>query len=238
MRSLSPKQSDGSRPMNDHDTFVPVKGLKKAMARKMIASWTDVPQFQLQSEFRCEKMIAFRKEMPFKLSYTAIFVRAIALTLKKHPELNASWSENGIVLHGDINIGVAVDSGRGLLVPVIRNADQKSLEEIQTELNAIKAKAPRGNFRLEEMQDATFTLSNLGMYRITSFTSILNTPEAGILAIGKMLKVPAVSEDGTLEAAQIMRPSYTVDHRVTDGAAGAKFLTDLVDLLEHPEQML
>ena len=115
---------------SENDKDVKLTGLQKAMARKMIASWTDVPQFQLESEVNCEAMMAFRKKQDYKLSYTAILAKAAADTLAEFPRLNSSWAGDHIVEHEDINIGIAVDTKRGLLVPVISNADRKSLEEI------------------------------------------------------------------------------------------------------------
>ena len=215
---------------------VKLTGLQKARARKMIASWTDVPQFQLESEVNCEAMMAFRKKQDYKLSYTAILAKAAADTLAEFPRLNSSWAGDHIVEHEDINIGIAVDTKRGLLVPVISNADRKSLEEIMEELNAMKEKSSRGNFTMEEMQGGTFTISNLGMYRVNSFGSIVNAPEAGILAVGKMQKTVAVGEDNDINVVYMMHPTLTVDHRVTDGATGAKFLTALVERLEHPDE--
>lgn len=215
---------------------VKLSGLHKAMARNMIASWTDVPQFQLESEVICDSMLAFRKSKDYKLSYTAIMVKAVADTLLQFPRLNSSWAGDCLEEHEDINIGVAVDTKRGLLVPVISNADQKSLEEIMDEMNVIKEKSQKGNFRLEEMQGGTFTISNLGMYRIDSFGSIVNTPEAGILAVGTMKKTVIVDENCEFKIATVMHPVLTVDHRVTDGATGAKFLTELVNRLENLEK--
>ena len=119
---------------SENDKDVKLTGLQKAMARKMIASWTDVPQFQLESEVNCEAMMAFRKKQDYKLSYTAILAKAAADTLAEFPRLNSSWAGDHIVEHEDINIGIAVDTKRGLLVPVISNADRKSLEEIMEEL--------------------------------------------------------------------------------------------------------
>ena len=219
------------------DKIVKLTGLKKAMAKQMIRSWSDVPQFQLESELRCDRMIAFRKEQDYKLSYTAILAKAIAVMLEKYPVINASWAADHIVEHGDVNVGIATDTKRGLLVPVIRDANKKSLKEIQEELNVIKSKSERGNFQMEDLQGGTFTLSNLGMYRIHAFGSIVNAPEAGILAVGKMQKTPVVGENDAIEIAQIMRPVLSLDHRVTDGATGARFLTELMEVLEAPEKL-
>ncbi len=220
------------------DKDLKLTGLQKAMARKMVASWTDVPQFRLESEVICDKMIAFRKSESYRPSYTAIIAKAVADTLAEFPMMNCSWAGDHIVQHEEINVGIAVDTKRGLLVPVIFNADQKSLEEIAGELNGMKAKTERGNFRLEEMQGGTFTVSNLGMYRVHAFGAIINAPEAGILAVGKMKKTVIVGENDELKIVRTMRPVLSVDHRVTDGATGARFLTALVEKLESPEESL
>lgn len=210
-------------------------GIKKAMAKQMIRSWTNVPQFQLSTTVRCDQLIAFRQSLPEKVSYTAIIAKAVAMTLKEFPEINQRFVEGLVEPVEAVNMGIASDTKRGLLVPVIHDADTKSLIELQQALNDIKEKSKLGKFSMEELTGGTFTISNLGMFNIETFSSIINTPEIGILAIGKIAKKPYVDETNQLVAASVLQPVLTLDHRVADGATGARFLTRLVELLENPE---
>jgi len=205
--------------------------LGKAMAKQMIKSW-EAPQFQLETEIDCKRIIEYRESVGFKPSFTTILVKAAADTLLKFPVLNSSWDDDCIIVHDKVNMGIAVDTQRGLLVPVIRDAGEKSIREIHEAMEAIKIKSQRGNFTMEEMKDATFTVSNLGKFNITSFKAIVNAPEAAILAVSKMTDVPVV-RSGNIVPARIMRISLSVDHRVADGATGARFLTELAIALEN-----
>jgi pyruvate/2-oxoglutarate dehydrogenase complex dihydrolipoamide acyltransferase (E2) component len=215
-----------------------LSSLQKAMSRHMTASWTNVPQFQLETEVDCGAMISFRKELIFKPSYTSIISKAIAVTLSNHPYLNASWADDHIVTYENVNLGIAMDTARGLLVPIVFNIEKKSLEEVNIALEGYKQKSQRGNFSLNELTGGTFTISNLGMYRITSFTSIVNSPQVAILAIPRIIESPSIFDDGTIGRKRIMRPVLTLDHRVVDGVTAARFLEDLVTLLEEPEKMI
>lgn len=205
-------------------------GMKKAMARQMAKSW-EAPQFHLDTAVDCEKLIAYRKNLPFKTSYTTILVKCVAEVLAEFPELNSSWNDTNIIEHTDINMGIAVDTKRGLVVPVIRNADKKSLEEIHEDLEAIKAKGKTGMFRMEDLADGTFVISNLGMYNVYSFSAVVNAPNAGILSVGKMIDTVAV-KDGQIVPVKQMFIGLSGDHRVTDGATGARFMTALAEKLE------
>mgnify|MGYP001040808370 CR=1 FL=1 len=213
-------------------------GIKKVMAKQMIRSWTDVPQFQLSTTVRCDKLMAYRKNLPEKVSFTAIIAKAVALTLKEFPEINQRFVDGLVEAVDSVNMGIASDTKRGLLVPVINQADAKSLTEMQQALNEIKEKSKLGKFSMEELTGGTFTISNLGMFNIETFSSIVNTPELGILAIGKIVKKPYVDENDQLIAASVLQPVLTLDHRVADGATGARFLTRLAEVLENPAELL
>lgn len=213
-------------------------GIKKAMAKQMIRSWTDVPQFQLSTTVRCDNLMAYRKNLPEKVSFTAIIAKAVALTLKEFPEINQRFVDGLVEAVDSVNMGIASDTKRGLLVPVINQADAKSLTEMQQALNEIKEKSKLGKFSMEELTGGTFTISNLGMFNIETFSSIVNTPELGILAIGKIAKKPYVDENDQLIAASVLQPVLTLDHRVADGATGARFLTRLAEVLENPTELL
>lgn len=219
------------------DQIVRLTGLQKAMSRQMVASWTDVPQFQLETEVDCAAIIALRKELPFHPSITAIIVKAVAQALLKHPYVNGSWAGDHILHHDVANVAVAVDTQRGLLAPVIPDVSCRTLADVNAALDVFKQKSERGNFSQEELIGATFTVSNLGMYRINAFSAIVNAPQAAILAIPRMQDVVTVKEDRTFEIKKIMRPVLSLDHRVVDGASGARFLMDLVALLEKPQEL-
>jgi pyruvate dehydrogenase E2 component (dihydrolipoamide acetyltransferase) len=199
-----------------------------------------VPHFFLSSVVDVERLVAFRAEanaslapLGTKVSLNDLFVRACAVALRAHPEVNASWGDGVILRHSHVNVGVAVATDDGLLVPVVTDADQKSLGVIATETRALAGLARTGGLSLAQMSGGTFTISNLGMFGIDSFTAVLNPPEAGILAIGAASDVPAV-RNGVLVTVPTVKITLTVDHRVLDGAVAAAFLRDLTTLLEEP----
>lgn len=205
--------------------------LGKSMGKQMIKSW-EAPQFTHFTEIDCDRMIEYRKSLPFKVSYTTILIKAAADTIAEYPMMNASWDDGTkLILHEEINMGVAVDTKRGLLVPVIHNADDLTLEEIHEEMEKIKQKSEKGNFTMEELSGGTFVVSNLGMFNIHAFTAIVNAPNGAIISVGKMEELPMVKE-GKIAVGKRMTIALNMDHRVIDGAAGAKFLTALANRLE------
>ncbi|MDJ0338487.1 dihydrolipoamide acetyltransferase family protein [Cryobacterium sp. PH31-O1] len=218
---------------------VPVSRIRAVTARRLTESQA-VPHFFLTSVVNVERLVAFRADvneslaaLGTKVSLNDLFVRASAVALRAHPEVNASWGDGVIRRHHHVNVGVAVATDDGLLVPVVADADQKSLGAIAVETRALAGLARTGSLSLGQMTGGTFTISNLGMFGIDSFTAVLNPPEAGILAIGAASDVPAV-RDGVLVAVPTVKITLTVDHRVLDGAVAAAFLRDLVTLLEEP----
>ena len=204
---------------------------KKAMSRQMIKS-LEAPQFQLETEVDCTRLVEYRNGLGFRPTFTTILAKLTADTLVNFPGLNSSWGGDCIVVHDEVNIGIAVDTKRGLLVPVIRNASQKTLLEVHKAMEEIKGKRDSGKFTLDEMSGGTFTISNLGAFNITSFRAIVNVPEVGILALSKMVDTPVV-RGGQIISAKLMRLCLTIDHRVVDGAYGARFLTELAAAIEN-----
>lgn len=201
--------------------------MAKQMTRNM-----EAPQFTLFTKVDCTAMIEYRSSLPFKTSYTTILAKVVADTIKDYPTINASWDDGTkLLLHDEVNMGIAVDTQRGLLVPVIPNADSKSLEDINGYMQDFKDKSEKGNFTLEEMSGGTFIISNLGMFNISHFIAIVNVPNVAILSVGKMVD-EAVFKDGKFIPVKTMEIGLNLDHRVVDGATGAKFLTALVDKLE------
>ena len=205
--------------------------LAKSMGKQMIKSW-EAPQFTHFSVVNCEQMAAYRKSLPFKVSYTTILIKAVADTIAEYPVMNASWDDGTVIIQNEtINMGVAVDTKRGLLVPVIRDADKLPIEEIHRCMEDIKNRSGKGNFTMNDLSGGTFVVSNLGMFNISTFTAIVNAPNSAIISVGKMEEVPLV-KDGEIVIGKTMTIALNMDHRVIDGATGAKFLTALVERLE------
>ena len=174
---------------------------------------------------------------PVKLSFNDLVIKAAALSLRQHPAINASWLGDKIRYHNEVHIGVAVAIEEGLLVPVIRHADMKSLSQINTEVKNQASKAKERKLQPEEMQGNTFTISNLGMFGIEEFTAIINPPDACILAVGGIIEKPVV-QNGQIVVGNTMKVTLSCDHRVVDGAKGAAFLQTLRQMLEDPIRML
>jgi len=187
------------------------------------------------------KAIATRKQLneiaPTRISFNDLVVKSCAVALRQHPAINSSWLGDKIRINSDVNVGVAVAVTDGLLVPVIRHADMKSLSQINVEVRELAGKAKEKRLQPDQMQGNTFTISNLGMFDIDEFTAIINPPDACILAVGSIAEKPIV-KDGELEVGNIMKLTLSCDHRVVDGATGAKFLQTVKSMLEDPVRML
>ncbi|MDD3745994.1 MAG: 2-oxo acid dehydrogenase subunit E2 [Anaerostipes sp.] len=205
--------------------------LGKSMGKQMIKSW-EAPQYTHCAIVNCENMMTYRKNLPKKMSYTTILIKAVADTIAEYPIMNASWDDGTkIIMNDHINMGVAVDTKRGLLVPVINDVDDISLDQVHERMEVIKGKSEKGNFGMEDLKGGTFIVSNLGMYNIHQFSAIVNAPNGAIISVGKMEEVPIV-KNGEIVIGHTMVISLNMDHRVIDGATGAKFLTALVERLE------
>jgi len=185
--------------------------------------------------------IEWRKKLnavsPVKISFNDLVLKASAAALREHRVINSSWMGDRIRENGNINIGVAVAVEDGLLVPVIRHADMKSLSQISAEVRELAGKAKTKKLGLDEMQGNTFTISNLGMFGIEEFTAIINPPDACIMAVGGIIDKPIV-EEGRIVAGKMMKVTLSCDHRVVDGASGAKFLNSFKETLENPVRLL
>ena len=214
--------------------------LRKSIGRKMVESWTTVPHITQFDEVDVTELLALRKKYAPQyeakkahLTLTSFAIRAVAAALKKHPSFNASIDEAAgeIVLKGYYNIGIAVDTEQGLIVPVLRKADTKSVFQLSAELNEIAEKTRARKVSLEEMQGGTFTISNQGGIGSGHFTPIVNTPEVAILGMGRSLVKPVVREGKIVQRA-MMPLVLSYDHRVNDGANAARFIVDLVKEFE------
>ncbi|MFK7937012.1 MAG: pyruvate dehydrogenase complex dihydrolipoamide acetyltransferase [Saprospiraceae bacterium] len=220
---------------------IPVTQMRKAIARRLSESKYTAPHFYLTVEADMGKAMALRKKLnevaPTKLSFNDIVLKAAAAALRIHPAINSSWMGDKIRRNNEINIGVAVAVDEGLLVPVIRYADIKTMSQINVEVKEMAGRARQKRLKPEEMQGNTFTISNLGMFGIEEFTAIINPPDACILAVGA-IQQKAVVENGEIVVGNRMKMTLSCDHRVVDGATGAQFVKTLKEILENPIRLL
>ena len=225
----------------DAYTDTPVSQMRKVIAKRLSESLFTAPHFYLTMEINMDKAMEARVKLnelsPVKLSFNDLVLKSVAVALRSHPVVNSSWLGDRIRQNKVINIGVAVAVDEGLLVPVIRNADQKGLATIANEVKELAGKAKSKKLQPAEWEGSTFTISNLGMFGIDEFTAIINPPDACILAVGG-IKQTAIVKDGALAIGNIMKVTLSCDHRVVDGATGAAFLQTLKSLLEDPMRLL
>lgn len=220
---------------------VPVSQMRKVIAKRLAESKFSAPHFYLTIAVDMDKAVASRDKLnevsPIKISFNDMVLKAAAAALKLHPKINSSWLGDKIRYNHHVNIGVAVAVEEGLLVPVVRFADMKSLSQIAGEVKELAKKAKDKKLQPAEWEGSTFTISNLGMFGIDEFTAIINPPDACILAVGAIQQVPVV-KNGNIVPGNIMKLTLSCDHRVVDGATGAAFMQTLQGLLEEPLRML
>ena len=224
-------------------TDVPLTQMRKAIAKRLVQSIGPIPTFYLTAEVDMERAHEMREALLAadpkggKFSFNDLIIRATASALRQHPWVNAWWSDDHIRQWHDVHIGVAVAVEDGLITPIVRHADRKTLREIGGEVREMAGRAREKRLKPEEYTGATFSISNLGMFGIDEFTAVINPPEAAILAVGRLEQKPAVV-DGELVVRRRMRITLSCDHRVIDGATGAAFLKTLVGMLENPLAMV
>lgn len=218
-----------------------VSQMRKTIARRLSESKFTAPHFYLSIEINMERAMTVREQLnqnsEVRISYNDLVIRSVASALKKHAIINASWLGDRIRYNHDVNIGVAVAVEDGLLVPVIKHADRKTLSQINGEVKMLAGKAKDKKLQPDEMQGNTFTISNLGMFGIEEFTAIINPPDACILAVGGIIQKPVV-KNGQIVVGNTMKVTLSCDHRVVDGASGAQFLQTLKSILEEPVLLL
>jgi len=240
-QTAAPSQTRQVQTSGEAFKDIPLTQIRKTIARRLSESLFTAPHFYLTLEVDMEAAMnareALNKGGEVKISYNDLVIKAVSLALVKHPQVNSSWMNDFIRENYVVNIGVAVAVGEGLLVPVVKNANFKSLSEINTEVKALAGKAKDKKLGLDEMQGNTFTISNLGMFDIEAFTAIINPPDACILAIGTIVAKPVV-KNGAVVAGNTMKVTLSCDHRVVDGAVGAKFLQTFKGYMENPVTML
>lgn len=213
--------------------------MQKTIVTRMVESKQNAPHFYITNEVDMTEAVAFRKSINEAqpegqgVSFNDIVVKAVALALKAYPSVNSSYQNNQFIRHKAINIGIAVAIPDGLVVPVLRNADQKGLSQIAKDAKDIIDKARNRKLSVSEMEGSTFSITNLGMYDVDQFAGILNTPNGGILAVGAITKKPVVKND-QIVIADRMRLTISCDHRVVYGADAALFLREVKRILEHP----
>ena len=232
-----------SEPSIENESFEEIENsqMRKAIARRLKESKFSAPHYYLSVEFEMDNAIAFRKQynsMPdTKISFNDIIVKACAIALKQHPRVNSQWFEDKMRLNNHVHIGVAVGVPDGLVVPVIKFADNKTIPEIGILVKNYAGKARDKKLTPEEMQGSTFTISNLGMFGIQEFTSIINQPNSAILSVGSIIKKPIVRDD-KIVIGHTMKLTLACDHRTVDGVTGSLFLETLKGFVENPVTML
>lgn len=236
--------SGGGRPSylaEERYTEEPVSQMRKTIARRLAESKFSAPHFYLTIEINMDEAIKARevvnKIAEVKISFNDFVIKAAAAGLKKHPKVNSSWLGDRIRYNEHVNIGVAVAVEEGLLVPVVRFADGKTLSEISTEVKEYGKKAKEKKLQPQDWEGNTFTISNLGMFGIDQFTAIINPPDACILAVGGINQVPVV-KNNQIVPGNVMKVTLSCDHRVVDGASGAAFLQTFKQYLENPVLLL
>ena len=224
------------------DEIIPLQGKRRTIAERLTASYQQIPHITFTSRIDMMKFNEARKGLNTfaersgggRVSATAMFVKLVAMALARHPWLNSSLVDENITLHKDVNIGVAVALKDGLIVPVVRNADQKGIGLIASEVNDLATRAREGQLTSPEVKNGTFTISNLGPFGIEEFYAIINPPQAAILALGAIRNEAIPMDDGQIISRPIMQMTLSADHRVIDGAVAAHFIADLKAILEDP----
>lgn len=219
--------------------------VQRVAAERMAQSFSTVPHFYLTVEAQAEHLLDLRERLlpmvegrtGVRLTLSDILIKIVAMALREHPRANGVWEEGRVRLNREVNVGLATATKEGLIVPVIRQADRKSLSEIAAERASLTAKAQEGRLTLDEISGATFTLTNLGMYGVDQFHAIINPPQSAILAVGRVKERP-VGVDGQLTLKPTVFLTFSCDHRALDGAVAAAFLQRVVELIEEPYALL
>ena len=246
MPAAQPAASFAPAPAGPDVQAMPLSNMRKTIARRLQQSMQTAPHFYLTVSVDATQLVALRASVndyaatqpqPLKVSVNDLIVKAVATAISRHPEVNVSYDNDRLLFKRRINIGVAVALEQGLIVPVVQDADKRGVLDVARETKRLIDAARAGKLRPEEFQGGTFSISNLGMYDIESFTAVINPPESAILAVGAIVPTPVVHE-GQVVARDMRRMTLSIDHRALDGASAARFLQDLKRLLEQPLGML
>lgn len=240
----TPTTSTIAPPTSGEDERVQLSQMRRTIARRMAESTRTVPHFFLTTTVDATEMVELRKQLVeqtadsgIKITFNDLVVKGAALALRKVPEVNVSFAEDSVIKHRQVHVGIAVATERGLIVPVLRDVDVKSVGQISKETRDLAERANAGKLQPNEYAGGTFTISNLGMFGVEQFNAVINPPEAAILAVGAILREPAEFEGG-ISLRQRMKLTLSVDHRALDGAIGARYLQALKELLEKPMLLL
>jgi len=225
------------------DQVIQITKLRQAIGRRLVESKTTIPHFYVTHEYKMDALMDMRKQINAylpdneKVSVNDFILKAVALSLRQFPNLNATIKGNEVIQFGHVNVGVAVTIPGGLMTVVVQDTDQKTLRQISGEVKTMAGRARAGKVKPDDVDGSTFSTSNLGMYDVEDFIAIINPPEAAILAISSAREVPVV-ESGELKVGWRMKATISVDHRVSDGAEAAQFMQALAGFLENPVRML
>ncbi len=233
---------------NEQFRLVPNSNMRKVIAKRLVESKQTVPHFYLTVDCQLDELLKVREQInakapkngekpAYKISVNDFVIKASAQALRAFPKANASWSDEGIMIYNNVDISIAVAIEDGLITPIVKNADQKSLAQISAEMKDLAARAKTNSLKPEEFQGGGFSISNLGMYGIKQFNAIINPPQACILAVGVGEEKPVV-RNGKLEIATVMTVTMSCDHRVIDGALGAELIQAFKNFIEQPAMML
>jgi pyruvate dehydrogenase E2 component (dihydrolipoamide acetyltransferase) len=228
-------------------TLVPHSTMRRVIARRLVEAKSTIPHFYVTMDIEIDALLKLRSQLnakspkdgagAFKLSVNDLVIKAAAVTLRRVPRVNASWTEDAIALYDDVDISVAVSIPEGLITPIVRRADQKGLAAISNEMKDLGARAKSGKLKPEEFHGGGFSISNMGMYGVRDFSAIINPPQAAILAVSAGQPRPVV-KDGALAIATVMTCTLSVDHRVVDGALGAEWMAEFKRIMEDPMSLM
>jgi pyruvate dehydrogenase E2 component (dihydrolipoamide acetyltransferase) len=234
-------------PISAPHTLVPNSSLRKVIARRLTEAKQTVPHFYVSMDIEIDALLKLREELnakspkegpsTFRLSVNDMLIKAAAITLRRIPKVNASYTDDAIVLYDDVDISVAVSIPDGLITPIVRKAEQKGLAAISNEMKDLIARARAGKLKPEEFQGGGFSISNMGMYGVSEFAAIINPPQAAILAVAAGQQRPVVKV-GALAIATVMTCTLSIDHRVVDGALGAEWLAAFKGIVEDPLSLM
>nr|WP_275889074.1 dihydrolipoamide acetyltransferase family protein [Desulfobulbus rhabdoformis] len=249
LRAMQPaaQQEQTTTCSSEKPEIIPFEGMRKVISDNMMASLHGMAQLSVFVECDVTAMESFRDKVRAKnakkediprVSYNDIIALAVSRTLMKYPYMNAWLTDEGIVRHKTVNLGIAVALPEGLVVPHVKNAEKKTLSELAVEIREVAGKARKGGLTMDELQGGTFTITNVSMMGVDGFTPIINPPQIGILGVGRTKVRPAVDENGQIVSRTMMTLSLTFDHRVVDGAPAMNFLRGLADCLEDPAMIL
>jgi pyruvate dehydrogenase E2 component (dihydrolipoamide acetyltransferase) len=245
--AAAPAPKAPAAPITAPHQAVPHSTMRKVIARRLSESKQHVPHFYVTMDIEIDALLKLRGELnaaspkdgpgAFKLSVNDLVIKAAAVTLRRMPKVNASWTDDAAILYDDVDISVAVSIPDGLITPIIRKADQKGLAAISAEMKDLAARAKSGKLKPEEFQGGGFSISNMGMYGVSDFAAIINPPQAGILAVSAGQQRPVV-KGGALAIATVMTCTLSVDHRIVDGALAAEWIAAFKGIVENPLSLM